>query len=105
MLYPAELRGRSADRPNRGIRPNPARLHVSRKLDQRFPRCNAQCAGAARPARKASPDMSKPLLIGRIRDTDLLMRAMVEEGCIDLFGTRIECVSDQTAACREGVTA
>ncbi len=47
MLYPAELRGRSAGRPNFAVRSNPARLQASRKLDQRPSHRNAESVGAA----------------------------------------------------------
>ena len=48
MLYPAELRGRSAGRPNLAVRPNPARFQASRNLDQSPSHRNAECTGRGR---------------------------------------------------------
>ena len=133
MLYPAELRGRSADCLDFGVRSNPTRRQATRKLEQRLLRCNAQCAEEMPPreealslhftiqsrlSRRASVPFqlrrqewaegrvwtggSKPLLVGRIRDRELFMLAMVETGCVARFETRRSCASGRFRTFREG---
>ena len=49
--------------------------------------------------------MSKPLLVEKIQDRELIMLAMVEEGCMARFETRNGCVLGQLLVRREGTAA